>query len=86
MSNRSNTLILILIVLIGFVLGYVLRSLVPTTSPLTVINQEEQTHFQKLANLNIDFSLLDSEVYRKLQRFGQIVDPSTPGKRDIFAP
>ena len=86
-TQRSSTFVLILIVLIGFVGGYVLRSFGMGSSSLAVINPEEQSHFHKLAALKIDFSLLDSLVYRKLQQFGQFpIDASTPGKRDIFAP
>ena len=86
-THRSSTLVLVLIVLIGFVGGYVLRSFNTGSTPLAAIDQDEQSHFHKLAGLKIDFSLLDSPVYRKLQQFGQFpVDASTPGKRDIFAP
>ena len=81
--------ILYFIMIIGFVLGYFnySSSVTPiiTSDPSAL---QDQDSIDSLAGFEIDFSILDDEIYRSLEIFGENpVDPGITGeRRDPFAP
>lgn len=78
-----------LIVLVGFVGGYIIYTqwIKPgetLVAPAPISSQDNLTVFQ---NLKIDFSILDSADFKGLIISGESpVNPGITGKRDIFAP
>jgi hypothetical protein len=88
-SNNQTTLIVALIIVLGFAVGYFYYSqwLVPArvvTEPPSVTGRDD---LKKFENLKIDFSVLDNKKYKALEIFGESpVNPGVTGKKDIFAP
>ncbi|OGM99023.1 MAG: hypothetical protein A2915_03640 [Candidatus Yanofskybacteria bacterium RIFCSPLOWO2_01_FULL_41_34] len=88
-SNNQITLIVALIIVLGFAVGYLYYSqwAVParvSIEPPVVAGRDDLNKFE---NLKIDFSILDNKKYKALQIFGESpVNPGVTGKKDIFAP
>lgn len=86
--GRSKA-ILFFVVIIGFILGYFSYSAVdPLVGPNNIILPQDRDSLDSLAGFDIDFSILDNDVYKSLEIFGENpVDPEITGeKRDPFAP
>ena len=88
-SNNQTILIVSLIIVLGFAIGYFYYSQwavparVPVEPPL-VAGRDDLKVFE---NLKIDFSILDNKKYNALEVFGESpVNPGATGKKDIFAP
>lgn len=86
--GRSRV-ILSFIITIGLILGYLSysgadQSMVETGTG-AISNKEE---LESLRNFSIDFSILENEIYKNLEIFGENpVDPGITGERiDPFAP
>ena len=88
-SNNQNILIISLIIVVGFGLGYFYYSgwAVPARVIIELppfLNRDDLKTFE---NLKMDFSILDNNKYKALEIFGESpVNPGTTGKKDIFAP
>lgn len=88
-SNNQTTLVIALIIILGFAIGYFYYSqwAVParvSVEPLLVTGRDDLKMFE---NLKIDFSILDNKKYKTLEVFGESpVNPGVTGKKDIFAP
>ena len=79
-------LILYIIILLGFAGGYVFYTQ-GTVEEIFVPLAEENDSIDGLKDLNIDFSVLNSEKLKSLKIFGEFpIQPGQTGKRDIFAP
>lgn len=87
--NNQNILIIALILVFSFAVGYFYYSqwAVPARviiEPPTVVGRDDLNKFE---NLKIDFSILDNKKYKALEVFGESpVNPGITGKKDIFAP
>lgn len=88
-SNNQTTLIVALIIILGFAIGYLYYSqwAVPARVPVEPPPIAGRDDLKKFENLKIDFSTLDDKKYRVLEVFGESpVNPGVTGKKDIFAP
>ena len=88
-SNNQNILIMALIVILGFAVGYFYYSqwVVPARVPVEPPPVAGRDDLKTFENLKIDFSILDNKKYKALEIFGESpVNPGTTGKKDIFAP
>jgi len=85
-SFRQSPVILYLIMLLGFVVGFLYTSQSdPSASVPAVPAADQLTTLQGLANLKIDYSLLTSSQFQQLQVFGELpVQPQGGGKSDPF--
>lgn len=75
-----------LIVLLGFVLGWFYNSQVDTTIDIepVPINYQLGT-LANLEKIDIDYSALTSDQFQELQVFGDLpVNPQAGGKADLF--
>ncbi len=84
----QSKIILAFIVIMGFVAGYfyyfdiVGGPEAPLPLPTTTGD-----NLDSFPNITLDFSILDNDVYRSLQLFGESpVSPNVTGKKNIFAP
>jgi len=88
-SNNQTTLIVALIIVVGFAVGYFYYSqwAVPARvalEPPPVAGGDDLKIFE---NLKIDFSILYNNKYKALEVFGESpVNPGITGKKDLFAP
>ena len=88
-QNNQTTLIMALIIVLGFAVGYFYYSqwVVPDrvlVEPPPIAGRDDLKTFE---NLKIDFSILDNKRYKALEIFGESpVNPGITGKKDIFAP
>ncbi len=88
-STNQNTLIIALIIVLGFAGGYIYYSqwAVPARvliEPPVIAGRDD---LKKFENLKIDFSILDNSKYKALEIFGESpVNPGVTGKKDIFSP
>ena len=88
-QNNQTTLIIALIIVLGFAVGYFYYSqwVVPArvlVEPPPIAGRDDLKTFE---NLKIDFSILDNKRYKALEIFGESpVNPGITGKKDIFAP
>lgn len=88
-SNNQNILIIALILVAGFAIGYFYYSqwVVPAMVPVEAPPVTAQDDLKIFESLEIDFSILDNNKYKALEIFGESpVNPGVTGKRDIFAP
>ena len=88
-SNNQNVLMIALIVVTGFAVGYFYYSqwAVPARIPIESPSITEKNNLKIFENLKIDFSVLDNNKYKALQIFGESpVSPGVTGKKDLFAP
>lgn len=88
-SNNQTTLIVALILVLGFTIGYFYYSqwIVPARVAIEPPPVSERDDLKKFESLKIDFSILDNKKYKALEIFGESpVNPGVTGKRDIFAP
>jgi len=84
-QTRHNKLFLYLIILLGFIGGYIYYSQVEIDTLGIVPIQE--SNLDKLENISIDFDVLDSPTFQELKIFGEYpVLPGVTGKNNIFAP
>jgi len=85
-SLKQSPVLLYLIMLLGFVLGFLYNSQTdPTASVPAVPAQFQLTSLQGLQNLKIDYSVLASDQFKQLRIFGQLpVQVSGGGKSDPF--
>ncbi|HTP56813.1 MAG TPA: hypothetical protein VMJ72_00850 [Candidatus Paceibacterota bacterium] len=85
-SFKQSPVLLYLIILLGFVLGFLYTSQTDPTASVPVVPARDQlTTLQGLANLKIDYSLLTSSQFQQLQVFGELpVQPQGGGKDDPF--
>ena len=87
-TTNQNTLIFTLIVLLGTMVGYLYysKSIVPAEQLIAAptVSNDDLRIFE---NINLDFSVLNNNKYKSLQKFGESpVNPGVTGKKDIFAP
>jgi hypothetical protein len=85
-ENRPKLLLYIIIVL-GFVGGYIYHfqggDVVPTVPEI----KTEKSDLEQFKNLQINFSLLENEKIKLLKLFGESpVLPGVTGKNNLFAP
>ena len=88
-SHNQTTLIVALILVAGFAVGYFYYSqwVVPARVLIEPPPVAARDDLKKFENLKIDFSILDNKKYKTLEIFGESpVSPGVTGKRDIFAP
>ena len=88
-SNNQSLLIISLIIVLGFALGYFYYSgwAVPARVPVEPPPVTGKNDLKSFENLKIDFSILDNQKYKALEIFGESpVNPGTTGKKDLFAP
>lgn len=85
-SLKQSPVLLYLIMLLGFVLGFLYNNQVdPTADVPQVPAQFQLTSLQGLQNLKIDYSLLASDQFKQLRIFGQLpVQVTDGGKTDPF--
>ena len=88
-SNNQSVLIISLIIVLGFAVGYFYYSqwAVPARVPVEPPPVAGKDDLKKFENLKIDFLILDNKKYKVLEVFGEApVNPGVTGKKDIFAP
>lgn len=85
-SLKQSPVILYLIMLLGFVLGFLYNSqLDPTAAVPPIPNKFQLASLQGLQNLKIDYSILTSEQFQQLRVFGELpVRAQGGGKSDPF--
>ena len=89
MTTPPSKILLILIVIIFAAIGYFYYSnlAVGPESPPVVPFSEAKTSIDSLANLNVDFSILDTGLFKSLRQYGESpVDKGNVGRKNIFAP
>ena len=84
--DKKSPLILYLIILLGFVLGYVYSSQTDPTANVPPIDAKYQaSSIKSLASLKIDFSILTKQQFQDLRVFGDYpVQPGTGGNSNPF--
>lgn len=86
-SSQQSLLITVLIVIVGFVGGYLYNSSVGSMESVPTLPAAANESFKRLKDLKINFDLLNDPLYKALQINGQFpVDSSSAGKRDPFVP
>jgi len=88
-SNNQSILILALIIVLGFGIGYFYYSqwAVPARVPIEPPSISGRDDLKSFENLKINFSILDNNKYKVLEIFGESpVNPGATGKKDLFAP
>ena len=85
-SIRQSPVLLYLIMLLGFALGFLYNSQLDPSAVVTPIPaQFELTSLKSLQNLKIDYSVLASDEFKQLRIFGQLpVQPQAGGKSNPF--
>lgn len=85
-STKQNTSLLYLIMLLGFVLGFLYNSRVDPTAGVPPVDVRHQmTSLRGLESARIDASLVSSEQFKELRVFGSLpVQPVGNGKSDPF--
>ena len=79
-SSTSAKLIAYLIVLFGFVMGFVYNNAVDTTVGIEAIPPNFQiSSFHGLDKLTIDYSILQNAQFQQLQVFGELPVSVPPG-------
>lgn len=85
----QSRIILVFIVIIGLAAGYfyyfdiIGEPEAPPPIPVT----EGRDAIESFSDLTLDFSILDNEIYKSLQPFGESpISPNVTGKNNIFAP
>jgi len=87
-QNQQSILILAMIVLLGFILGYFYYSsyVVPAVIPVQPPPIAEKDDLEIFENLEIDFAILTNERFQTLQIFGESpVNPGATGKKNLFS-
>lgn len=88
-NNQTTLLVVFLILILGFAVGYFYYSqwAVPARVPVEPPPVAGRDDLKKFENLKVDFSILDNKKYRALEIFGESpVNPGITGKKDLFAP
>lgn len=88
-TNNQNVLILTLILVLGFAIGYFYYSqwAVPAREPVGPPPLSSRDDLKSFRDLQIDFSVLDNKKYKTLEIFGESpVNPGATGKKDLFSP
>ena len=85
-AQRSSPIILILIIIAGFVMGYFYESQIDHAGDVPVLNPAFALSSMKgLENFSIDFSILQSTNFRALKVFGELpVTVGATGKSNPF--
>lgn len=85
-SLRQSPVLLYLIMLLGFVMGFLYNSqLDPTGSVPAIPAQFQLTSLKPVENLKIDYTILTSAQFQELRIFGQLPVPvQSGGKDDLF--
>ncbi len=85
-TNRENKLLIYLIMILGFVMGFLYSTGSDATANIEPLELELQTAaLQSLRTARIDESIVNSEVFKSLQVFGSLpVDSATGGKSNPF--
>ncbi|MCC6934415.1 MAG: hypothetical protein IT406_01835 [Candidatus Yanofskybacteria bacterium] len=85
-TTKQNSSLLYLIMLLGFVLGFLYNSrLDPTAGVPPVDGRHQLTSLRGLESARIDTSFLSSEQFKELRIFGSLpVQPVGNGKSDPF--
>lgn len=83
---KQSPVLLYLIMLLGFVLGFLYNSRLDPSAQVPQIPAAFQlTSLQGLRNLKIDYSVLESDQFQQLRVFGQLPVSVYPGgKTDPF--
>jgi len=84
--SRQSPIILYLIIVLGFVLGFLYNSQTdPASSAPAVLAKFQTTSLKGLDTLRIDYSILEQPQFRELKIFGQLpVQASGGGTSDPF--
>ena len=88
-QQTQNTLILVMIMLLGVVLGYFYYSsyVLPALTPVGPPPISETDDLQKFKDLQIDYGILTNMKFNNLQIYGESpVNPGVTGKSNLFAP
>lgn len=85
-TTKQQSSLLYLIMLLGFVLGFLYNSRVdPTASVPPIDPRHQMASLRGLESARIDSSLLSSEQFKELRVFGSLpVQPVGNGKSDPF--
>lgn len=85
-SLRQSPLLLYLIMLLGFVLGFLYNNQLDPSAHVPAIPPNFQlTSLKSLENLKIDYSVLSNDQFKQLKIYGQLPVPVQPGgKDDLF--
>jgi hypothetical protein len=83
---RQSPLVLYLIMILGFVMGFLYNSQTDPAADITPVDSRWQLSSLKgLDTLRVDYSVLQSAQFKALQVFGQLpVVPTGGGKNDPF--
>ena len=85
----QSRIMLSFIIIVGAIIGYLGYSNLDTPVVPDDLSLHQRTDsIESFANLNIDFSILDNEIFKTLEIFGENpVDPGITGERtNPFAP
>ena len=89
MNNSPNKILLLLIIIIFGATGYFYYSQLAgePEPPVAIPFSDSRTSLDSIASLSVDFSILDTDVFKLLQQYGESpVDKGVTGRKDIFAP
>lgn len=87
-QQTQNSLILVMIVLLGIVVGYFYYSsyVVPAMVPVPPPPIAHADDLKALEGLKIDYGILTNKKFQSLQIFGELpVNPGATGKKDLFS-
>jgi hypothetical protein len=81
--NKQSPVLLYLIMLLGFVLGFLYNSqLDPSAAVEPISPRFLLTSLRGLEGLKIDYAMLTSPQFQSLRVFGQLPVPVQPGGKD----
>lgn len=81
--NKQSPVLLYLIMLLGFVLGFLYNSQLDPSSAVEPISSKFLlTSMRGLENLKIDYTILTSQQFQSLEVFGQLPVPVQAGGND----
>ncbi|MBX4211620.1 MAG: hypothetical protein KW806_02395 [Candidatus Yanofskybacteria bacterium] len=86
-NPTQSNLIIYLVVVVGFVAGFLYNSQLSTPVTIPAVSQEGADTLRTLQNLKINYGMLDNASYKALSVFGELPVVAGPGgKSDPFAP
>ncbi len=87
MQTANTKLFIALIILVGFVGGYLSYSSLIAPNEEVILPPATNSDLAGYKNLKINFEIFKNPSYKELAIFGQIpVSIGVTGKKDVFAP
>ena len=87
LNKRTNPTILALVVVLGFMLGYLYYQGIAGESSVSDVLPVIDPKFLSFKDMQFNLSVLDGASFRELKTYGEYpVQPGVTGRSDPFAP